>query len=69
MLRTAIFLECNTCKEKSSAIDGMIYSRSELRGLMREEGWRTQLAGRRHPYTSDTCPDCVAAAAAKAGAA
>jgi hypothetical protein len=66
MVRTAIFLECDTCKERSEAIDGVLFTFTELRSRLHGEGWLFRKGGR-SANQSDTCPACAAKLAFIAG--
>lgn len=66
MVRTAIFLECNTCKEHSAAIDGVLFTHTELRTGLKDEGWLFR-RGNRSKTQGDTCPDCAAKIASITG--
>lgn len=56
MILTTIWLCCDLCGTESLRVDGGIYTPTDLRHQMHQEGWRRRKLG--SGLQRDVCPQC-----------
>ncbi len=57
MIETYSQMRCDECQESSEVFDLALFTKAQVLGMLREQGWSRRRGGRIHK-AGDVCPRC-----------